>query len=319
MWYYGNMEKYRGGAGLVLALNLILGLAAAGGVYFGLARPAAGRGEDVRLAAAQIAAQVRDNVLSAFFYAAPSRWTGAVQGDAAAEGDSRDMNAVYASFWSEITAKRQRETIEENRLAGLLARIEASVKEKRYTEAQEIAREMEIVAQQRSGDSQYRYLARSIALLVENAGGRSQYEESLGALQKELGRLNAERESYSRNLRGVQMEQRFAESALSLQESNAQIQQMLLVTLQEEYEKSQAALSETRARLNAGETLALREARERTQAGYQEGITEARDILEQSLRIRNRDSRIAFLEEIRTRYDSDTAMTNLINTLLERL
>jgi hypothetical protein len=229
------------------------------------------------------------------------------------------MNAVYSSFLSDITAKRQRAAIEESRLAGLLARLEASVRENRFEEAREIAQELEIIAQRQDGGSRYLYLARSIVRLVENAGGQSRYEESLGALQDELERMKAEREFYRRNLQDVQADQRFVESALSLQESNAQIQQMLLDTLREEYAKSQDALSETRARLDAGETLAIREARERTSEGYQEGIGEARNLLEQSLRIRSRDTRIAFLREARTRYPADSAMVHLIDTLLERL
>jgi hypothetical protein len=308
------MEKSRSGAGLVCGLNLILALVTAAAVYFGFLRQSAGYNEDMQ----QAVMHIRDNFLDAVignasFYKEPA------YGEPAADEDMRDMNAVYSSFLSDISAKKQREMIEEDRLDGLLSRLDASVRENRYADAREIAREMETAAQQKKGDNRYLYIARSVSRLVENAGSQPRYEESLGTLREELGRLNAEREYYRRNFQDAQTEQRFAENTLSLQESNAQIQQLLLETLREQYVKSQEALSETMARLDSGETLAIREARERTQEGYQEGITEARDLLEQSLRIRSRDSRIAFLDEARTRYLSSSAMVKLIDTLLERL
>jgi hypothetical protein len=226
---------------------------------------------------------------------------------------------------AEITAKKQREAIEEDRITGLLSRLEASVRENRYEEAGQIAREMETVAQRHSGDERYLYLARSVARLVEHSGARPGNEAQLRdepqiqALQEELGRLAVEREFYRNNLQDALWEQRFAESALALQENNAQIQELLLQTLREQYAQSQEALSVARSQLDTGETLATLTAKERVKEGYREGIGEALELLEQSLRIRNRDSRIAFLNEALTRYPPDSAMTTLINTLLERL
>lgn len=308
------MQKSRSGAGLVCGLNLILALVTAAAVYFGFVRQSARYHEDMW----QAVMHIWDNFLDAVTGNA-SLYEESAYGEPTADEDMRDMNAVYSSFLSDISTKKQREMIEEDRLDGLLSRLDASVRENRYADAREIAREMEIIAQQKSDDSQYLYLARSVSLLVENAGSQSLYEEHLGVLKEELGRLNAEREFYRRNLEDAQLEQYFAESTLSLQASNAQIQQLLIELLREEYVKSQEELSAVKAQLDAGETLTVREARERTQEGYQEGITEARDLLEQSLRIRSRDSRIVFLNEARTRYLSDSVMVRLIDTLLERL
>jgi hypothetical protein len=303
--------KFQSNARLVCVLNLILALIVAVAVYFGFARRPVERGKDVL----QAVTHVWDDFLHGSTESVPGPFhTEIAHGRAAG-----DDNAVYFSILSDIAAKKQRETIEADRLAGLLSRLDASVRENRYEDAREIAREMEIIAQQKSDDSQYLYLARSVSLLVENAGSQSLYEEHLGVLKEELGRLNAEREFYRRNLEDAQLEQYFAESTLSLQASNAQIQQLLIELLREEYVKSQEELSAVKAQLDAGETLTVREARERTQEGYQEGITEARDLLEQSLRIRSRDSRIVFLNEARTRYLSDSVMVRLIDTLLERL
>jgi hypothetical protein len=308
------MQKSRSGAGLVCGLNLILALVTAAAVYFGFVRQSARYHEDMW----QAVMHIWDNFLDAVTGNA-SLYEESAYGEPTADEDMRDMNAVYSSFLSDISTKKQREMIEEDRLDGLLSRLDASVRENRYADAREIAREMETVAQQKKGDNRYLYIARSVSRLVENADSQPRYEESLDTLREELGRLNAEREYYRRNFQDAQTEQRFVENTLSLQESNAQIQQLLLETLREQYVKSQEALSETMARLDSGETLAIREARERTQEGYQEGITEARDLLEQSLRIRSRDSRIAFLGEARTRYLSSSAMVKLIDTLLERL
>jgi hypothetical protein len=317
------MRKPPSDGGLVGGLNLILALTAAGAVYFGIVVSQAGRGEDVREALTRI----REDFSSLFARSAPPfHRTGLVPEVAASSGDgARDMNTVYASFLAEITAKKQREVIEEDRITGLLSRLEASVRENRYEEAGRIAREMETAAQRHSGSGQYLYLARSVARLVEHSGARPNGEAQTGeepqlqALREELGRLAMEREFYRNNLQDALQEQRFAESALALQESNAQIQELLLQTLRDQYAQSQEELSAVRAQLDTGETLATLAAKERVREGYREGIGEARDLLEQSLRIRSRDSRIAFLREARTRYPSDSAMTALIDTLLERL
>jgi hypothetical protein len=312
------MVKSRSGAGLVCVLNLILALITAAAVYFGFVRQPARRGEDLRQAAMQIGGDFLNAVTGGD---SRSLRTAAAYGETAEDGDVRDAG-VYSAFLAGMTAEKERESAEDDRFAGLLSRLDASVRENRYEDAREIAGEMEKIAQQKSGDSRYLYLARSVSRLVENAGGQlsaSGHEERFGALQEELSHLKAERDLYRRNLRDARAEQHLAESALALQESNAQIQQMLLDTLREQYEKSQDALSVARVQLDAGETLAIREARERMQAGYQEGIAEAQGLLEQSLRIRSRDSRIAFLNGARTRYPPGSAMVNLIDTLLERL
>jgi hypothetical protein len=323
--YDCGMEKSRSSAELVCVLNLILALITAAAVYFGFMRQPAGRGEDMR----QAVMRIWDDVLHAVAGDSP-RSAGAVYGTGAAagNGDERDT-AAFSALLSEMAAKKRRESIEDDRFAGLLARLDADVRENRYAQARETAWEMETIAQQRDGeggDSQYLSFARSVSRLLEIAGGQlpeARRElntmERLGALREELGRLKAERDLYRENLRDARTEQRFAESALALQESNAQIQRLLLEALREQYEKSQEALSAVRAQLDAGEPLAIREARERTREGYREGIAEARGLLEQSLRIRNRDSRMAFLHEARTRYPSGSAMEKLIDTLLERL
>jgi hypothetical protein len=321
------MEKSRSGAGLVCVLNLILALVTAAAVYFGFVRQPAGRGEDMR----QAVTRIWDDVLHAVAGDSPrSSGTeaayGAGTGAAAGNGDERDTVARSA-FLAERAAKKRRESIEDDRFAGLLARLDANVRENRYAQARETAREMETIARQRGGgDSRYLYLARSVSRLLEIVGGplaearrALNTMERLDALREELGRLKAERDLYRGNLHDARTEQRFAESALALQESNAQIQQLLLEALREQYAKSQEALSAARARLDAGEPLAIREARERTREGYREGVTEARGLLEQSLRIRNRDSRMAFLHEARTRYPAGSVMEKLIDTLLERL
>jgi hypothetical protein len=309
------MEKPQSGTRLVCVLNLVLVMITVPAMYFGFARSSVGRGEDVRQAVMQIGDNIRYAVTNT---APPSRRMEAVLVTTGAGEDTRDMDALYTTFLLDITAKKQRETIEEDRLIGLLSRLETSVRESRYEEAREIAWEMETAAQQK-GDDRYLYLARSVSRLVKNAGTQPRYGASLAALEEELGRLKAERDLYRRNLQEVEAEQRFAESALSLQDSNAQIQEMLLETLREQYAQSQEALLVTRAQLDAGETFTTLEAKERTREGYEEGLGEARDLLERSLRIRSRDSRIAFLNEARTRYPSDSAMARLIETLLERL
>jgi hypothetical protein len=312
------MEKSRSGAGLVCGLNLILALITAAAVYFGFVRQPSERGEDMR----QAVMRIWDDFLNAVTGDVPRSFRAeSVDGEGADDRDARD-SAAFSAFLAEMAAKKQRESVEDDRFAGLLSRLDASVRESRYEDAREIAQEMEMIAQQKSGDSRYLYLARSVSRLVENAGGQplqSLREESLGALQEELGRLEAERDLYRRNLQDARAEQQFAESTLSLQESNAQIQQLLLELLREQYEKSQDALAVARAQLDAGETLAVREARERVREGYREGISEAQGLLEQSLRIRSRDSRIAFLNEALTRYPPGSAMEKLIDTLLERL
>jgi hypothetical protein len=297
-------------------LNLILVVTAAAAVYFGIIVSPSGRGEDVREALMRIG----EDFVNIPARSAPSSRRMAPEA-ADSDGDGmRDINAVYASFLSKIMAKKQQEAIEEDRITGLLSRLEASIRENRYEEAARIAREMEVVTQQHSGEDRYLYLARSVARLVEHSGVRHESEKAaIQALREELDRLATEREFYRNNLQDVLLEQRFSESALALQESNAQIQEMLLQTLQEQYAKSQEVLSTVRAQLDTGETLATIEAKEHTREGYREGIGEARDILEQSLRIRSRDSRIAFLTEARTRYPPDSAMIILIDTLLERL
>jgi hypothetical protein len=276
--YDCGMEKSRNSAGLVCGLNLILALITATVVYFGFVRQPTERGKDMW----QAVMRIWDNFRNAVTGDVPRPFrTEAAYGEAADGGDARDTVA-YSAFLSGMAAKKQRESAEADRFAGLLSRLDASVRENRYEDAREIAREMEIIAQQKSGDSRYLYLARSVFRLVENAGGQpsqSLREESLGALQEELVRLKAERDLYRRNLQDVRTEQQFAESALSLQESNAQIQQLLLEVLREQYEKSQEALSAARAQLDAGETLAVREAKERVREGYREGITEAQGLL----------------------------------------
>jgi hypothetical protein len=297
-------------------LNLILVVTAVAAVYFGIIVSPSGRGEDVREALMRIGEDFVNiparSVLS-------SHRTVPEAADSDGDG-TRDINTVYVSFLSKIMAKKQQEAIEENRITGLLSRLEASIRENRYEEAARIAREMEVVTQQHSGEDRYLYLARSVARLVEHSGMRHESEETdIQALREELDRLATEREFYRNNLQDALLEQRFSESALALQESNTQIQEMLLQTLQEQYAKSQEALSTVKAQLDTGETLATIEAKEHTREGYREGISEARDILEQSLRIRDRDSRIAFLTEARTRYPPDSAMIILIDTLLERL
>jgi hypothetical protein len=302
--------------GLVGVLNLVLALTAATAVYFGVVVSTDGREEDVREALLHIGKSLANTLTGS---APPFHQRGTVPEGGVWGDGTRDINVVYASFLAEITAKKQREEIEEDRITGLLSRLEASVRENRYEEAGRIAREMEIAAERYSGDGRYLYLARSVARLVEYAGIRPGDEAQLQALREELGRLTMEREFYRNNLQDALEEQRFAESALALQESNAQIQEMLLQTLREQYAQSQEALSTVRAQLDSGETLATLTAKERTREGYREGIGEARDLLEQSLRIRSRDSRIAFLNEARTRYPPDSAMATLIDTLLERL
>jgi hypothetical protein len=302
--------------GLVGVLNLILVIMLAAAVYFGAVVSPARRGEDVREALMRIG----EGIAGISTRSAPPFYRAVPDAAASHEDGIRDIDTVYASFLSEITAKKRRESMEEDRITGLLSRLEASVQENRYEEARQIAREMESVAQRHPGDGRYFYLARSVARLVEHSGTRHGNEEAdIQALREQLGRLAAERELYRDNLQDALLEQRFAESALALQESNAQIQEMLLQTLREQYAKSQEALSTARSQLDTGETLATLAAKERTREGYQEGIGEARDLLEQSLRIRSRDSRIAFLNEARTRYPPDSAMTTLIDTLLERL
>ncbi|MDR1470434.1 MAG: hypothetical protein LBT00_14215 [Spirochaetaceae bacterium] len=311
------MRKPLSDGGLVGVLNLILVMTAAVAVYFGIVASPAGRGEDVREAFTHIGEDFAGILARS---TPPFHQTGAVpEGAASHEDAARDIDVVYASFLSEITAKKQREAIEEDRITGLLSRLETSVRESRYEEAGRIAREMEAVAQRYSGDGGYLYLARSVARLVERSGVRPGDEAQLRALREEFDRLAMEREFYRNNLQDALAEQRFAESALALQESNAQIQEMLLQTVREQYAQSQEALSVARAQLDSGETLVTLEAKEYTREGYREGIGEARDLLEQSLRIRSRDSRIAFLHEARTRYPPDSAMATLINTLLERL
>ena len=301
---------------LVGILNLVLVMTAAVAVYFGIVASPAGRGEDVREAFARIG----EGFAGAPAGSVPlAGQTGVVPKGAAAGDGARDIDVVYAAFLAEITAKRQREAIEEDRIMGLLSRLEASVRENRYEEAGRIAREMESAAQRHSGDGRYLYLARSVARLVEYADVRPGDEAEIQALRDELGRLAMEREFYQNNLQEALEKQRFAESTLALQESNAQIQEMLLQTAREQYAKSEEALSTVRAQLDSGETLATLAAKEYVREGYQEGIGEARNILEQSLRIRSRDSRIAFLNEARTRYPPDSAMATLIDTLLERL
>ena len=302
--------------GLVGVLNLVLAAAAATAVYFGVVVSPDGRGEDVREALTRIGEGLANALAGS---AQPLHQTEAAPKEGDSGDEARDINVVYASFLAEIAAKNQRETIEEDRITGLLSRLEASVRGNRYEEARQIARDRESAAQRRSGNERYLYLARSVARLVEHSAARSDDEAQLRALREELGRLTTEREFYRSNLQDALEEQRFAESALALQESNAQIQEMLLQTLREQYAQSQEALSTARAQLDSGETLATLAAKERTREGYREGIGEARDLLEQSLRIRSRDSRIAFLNEARTRYPPDSAMATLIGTLLDRL
>jgi hypothetical protein len=300
--------------GLVFLLNL--GLVAAAGlvVFFGVVCSPAGYGEDIRLAAMQIG----EDFVSAVTHTARSPHQEG-QNPEEREAEAREAVAFSISFLSEIAAKKRREAIEEDRLVGLLSRLEESIQENRYDEAREIVSKMEAIAQQKPGDNRYFYLARSVSRLIENAGAPSRYEDNLRILQEELGRLRAERERYRKTLQDVLVDRHFAESALSLQESNAQIQALLLQTLQEQYAESQEALSTTRAQIEQGETLSSLAAKEFAREGYREGIDEARDILEQSLRIRSRDSRIEFLNEARTRYAPDSAMVTLIDTLLERL
>jgi hypothetical protein len=309
------MDKPHSGLGLVCVLNLVLVMTAAAVVYFGFARSSVGRGEDIR----QAALQIKDSILSIFTKPAYSDRQAAVPAIPAVDGVMREGNVPYTSIFAELSAKKQREAFEEDQLIGFMSRIETNIQDGRYEEARNIAQEMEAVVRQKGDDRWYLYFARSVSRLVENAATQSRHEDTLSALQEELGRLKAEREFYRKNLWDVQMAQSFAESALSLQESNAQIQDMLLQILREQYAKSQEALSETRAQLDTGEPLATIEAKERIREGYHEGISEARDLLERSLRIRNRDSRIAFLNEARTRYPPTSAMAKLIDTLLERL
>jgi hypothetical protein len=331
------MRKPIGDGGLAIILNLILAVMAAGAVYVGIGVSQAGRGADIR----EALARVRDGVAGLLAPSAPSsRGTGAfLDGAAAQESGTEELDTVYASFLAEITAKNQREAAEKDRVTGLLARLEARLREGRFEEAARIAREMEAAARNMegaargkedgaagpSGEGQYLYLARSVARLVELAGARAVDgaepggEPALRALREELGLLAMEREFYRTTLRTAEEERRFAESALALQESNAQIQEMLLRMLRDQYAQSQEDLSVARAQLDTGETLATLAAKERVREGYREGIGEARDLLEQSLRIRSRDSRIAFLTEARTRYSPDSAMAALIDTLLERL
>jgi hypothetical protein len=309
-------RPFRDGA-FVGGLNLFLALAAAGAVYFGIAASGTGRGEDVRDALTRIG----EGFAHILARSAPSsrRFDAASGGGAFPGAGTRDLDTVYALFLAEITAKKQREAIEEYQITGLLSRLESCVRENRYEEAGRIAREMETVAERYAGDGRYLYLARSVARLVEHSSELPGGDDRNQALREELGRLSMEREFYRNHLQDALQEQRFTESALALQESNAQIQELLLQTLREQYAQSQEALSVTRAQLDTGETLTSLAAKERIREGYREGIGEARYLLERSLRIRSRDSRIAFLTEARSRYPADNAMVTLIDTLLERL
>lgn len=311
-----DMRRPISDSGLVGVLNLVLVVTAVAAVYFGIVVSPNGRGEDVREALARIGMGITHASIGS---AQLLHRTEKVPDEGAFGDETRNINVIYASFLAEITAKKQREAIEEDRIAGLLLRLEASVQENRYEETRQIAREMESAAQRYSGDERYLYLARSVARLVEHSAVRPEDEAQLRALREELGRLATEREFYRGNLQDALEEQRFAESALALQESNAQIQDILLQTLREQYARSQEALSTAMAQLDSGETLATLAAKEYTREGYREGIGEARDLLEQSLRIRSRDSRIAFLNEARTRYPPDSAMLTLIGALLDRL
>jgi hypothetical protein len=311
------MRKRKSGAGMVCLLNGILAAITAAALYFGVIRSSAERGGDIGQGLLYIGGNARRAFIPVERLSAPD--TGLVLDE-----DTRiekNDHAGYRAVLAEIAAKKQQNTVEEDRLSGLFARLEASVREKRYAEARSIARDMETLARQKPSFTRYLYLARSVSRLVENASDSDQMvsEGEVLLLREELSRLKTENEMYQKTVRDARTEQHFVESALSLQESNRQIQEMLLQMLQNEYTKSQEALAEAVFQLSAGETFTTIAAKERVREGYQEGVTEARELLERSLRIRSRESRIAFLSEARTRYTDDESMTTLIDTLLERL
>jgi hypothetical protein len=221
-----------------------------------------------------------------------------------------------AGQFAAISAKSRRGIIIDDRLEGLLLKLETSIYYNRLEEAREIALNIETFAQKQTDGryNSYRYIARAVSRLVDN-----QSFETINALKEEFGRLKAENEHYRRSVLDTETRNSLTDSVLSLQDSNVQIQELLLQTLREDYEKAREELTLTRSYLDTGETLATLEAKEKTREGYAEGINEARVLLEQSLRIRSRDGRVEFLKQARTRWTGDNTMVRLIDTLLERL
>jgi hypothetical protein len=290
------MRKPKGG-GLAGILNLALVAITAAAIYFGIIVSPSGHGKDIRDALVRIGEHIIGSVRST-----PSlSRTGAASETAVSADEGTQDNPLYAS----LAENNRREALEGHRIAGLLSQFEKSVRENRREETERIAREMESIAQRYPDDGRYLYMTQAAA--------------QIQVLQEEIDRLVGERDFYRNDVQDALQKQLSAESALALQESNAQIQEILLQTAREQYVQSQEELSYVKALLDSGETLATIEAKERVRQGYREGIDEARVLLEESLRIRNRNGRIAFLTETRTRYPSDSAMAALIATLLERL
>ena len=239
----------------------------------------------------------------------------AVEGDIAAAVEVPPFDAA-ASRLAEINAAARRGIIVDDRLEGLLLRLEAGIYYNRLEDARDIALSIETFAQKQTDGryNTYLYLARAVSRLVE-----SQNVSTINALKEEFAQLKAENEYYRRSVLDTETRNSLTDSALSLQDSNMQIQELLLQTLREDYQKAREELTLTRSYLDSGETLATLEAKEKTREGYAEGINEARVLLEQSLRIRSRDGRVEFLKQARTRWMRDIVMVRLIDTLLERL
>ena len=239
----------------------------------------------------------------------------AVEGDVAAAVEIPSFDAA-ASRLAEINAAARRGIIVDDRLEGLLLRLEAGIYYNRLEDARDIALSIETFAQKQTDGryNTYLYLARAVSRLVE-----SQNVSTINTLKEEFAQLKAENEYYRRSLLDTETRNSLTDSALSLQDSNMQIQELLLQTLREDYQKAREELTLTRSYLDSGETLATLEAKEKTREGYAEGINEARVLLEQSLRIRSRDGRVEFLKQARTRWMRDIVMVRLIDTLLERL
>jgi hypothetical protein len=234
--------------------------------------------------------------------------------DAGADEDTATVSA--AGRLAAISAASRRGIIVDDRLEGLLLRLETSIYYNRLEEARDIALNIETFAQKQTDGryNSYLYIARAVSRLVGN-----QSFEIINALKEEFAQIKSENEYFRRSILDTETRNSLTDSALSLQDSNVQIQELLLQTLRDDYEKTREELILTRSYLDTGETLATLEAKEKTREGYAEGINEARVLLEQSLRIRSRDGRVEFLKQARTRWTGDNMMVRLIDTLLERL